>query len=102
MIGIIGDGRLDGRRNAQGAPGRSTQCILRDSVELVRNVLGEKCTGCSNMKAARSTREATMIEKDVGIAHAAGSESSLIFNEVVSSECEIDSIIGRPNSRVRE
>ena len=33
-----------------------------------------------------------MIEKDVGIAHAAGSESLLIFNEVVSSEFEIDSI----------
>jgi hypothetical protein len=41
-----------------------------------------------------------MIEKDVGIAHAAAPESSLIFNEVVSSEFEIDSIIGRPNSRV--
>jgi hypothetical protein len=41
-----------------------------------------------------------MIEKDVSIAHADGSESAMIFNEVLSSEGEIDSIIGRPNSRV--
>ena len=41
-----------------------------------------------------------MIEKDVSVAHADGSESAMIFNEVLSSEAEIDSIIGRPNSRV--
>ena len=41
-----------------------------------------------------------MIEKDAGVAHADGSESAMIFNEVLSSEAEIDSIIGRPNSRV--
>ena len=41
-----------------------------------------------------------MIEKDVSVAHADGSECAMIFNEVLSSEAEIDSIIGRPNSRV--
>ena len=40
------------------------------------------------------------MEKDVSVAHADGSESSIIFKEVLSSEAEIDSIIGRPNSRV--
>ena len=41
-----------------------------------------------------------MIEKDFSVAHADGAESAMIFNEVLSSEAEIDSIIGRPNSRV--
>ena len=41
-----------------------------------------------------------MIEKDVSVAHADGSESAMIFNEVLSSEAEIDNLIGRPNSRV--
>jgi len=41
-----------------------------------------------------------MIEKDVSVAHADGAESAMIFNEVLSSEAEIDSIVGRPNSRV--
>src|SRR5690349_3322139 len=41
-----------------------------------------------------------MIEKDVGIAHENRSESALVFHEVLSSEVEIDSIIGRPNTRV--
>ena len=41
-----------------------------------------------------------MVEKNVSGAHADGSESAMIFNEVLSSESEIDSIIGRPNSRV--
>jgi PPOX class probable FMN-dependent enzyme len=41
-----------------------------------------------------------LIEKDVSVSHADGSESAMIFNEVLSSEAEIDSIIGRPNSRV--
>lgn len=41
-----------------------------------------------------------MIEQDVSVASADGSECAMIFNEVLSSEAEIDSIIGRPNSRV--
>jgi PPOX class probable FMN-dependent enzyme len=41
-----------------------------------------------------------LIENDVSVAHADGSESAMIFNEMLSSEAEIDSIIGRPNSRV--
>ena len=41
-----------------------------------------------------------MIEKDVSVAHADGSESAMTFNEVLSSEAEIDNLIGRPNSRV--
>ena len=38
--------------------------------------------------------------KDVGIAHADEAESAMVFNDVLSSETEIDSIIGRPNARV--
>ncbi|MDO9459263.1 MAG: pyridoxamine 5'-phosphate oxidase family protein [Alphaproteobacteria bacterium] len=41
-----------------------------------------------------------MVEKGVAVAHADEAESAMIFNEVLSSEAEIDSIIGRPNSRV--
>ncbi|MDO8397294.1 MAG: pyridoxamine 5'-phosphate oxidase family protein [Bradyrhizobium sp.] len=41
-----------------------------------------------------------MTEKDVSVAYADGTGSAMTFNEVLRSEAEIDSIIGRPNSRV--
>jgi PPOX class probable FMN-dependent enzyme len=41
-----------------------------------------------------------MTEKDISTAYADETGSDMTFNEVLRSEAEIDSIIGRPNSRV--